>query len=214
MEMKWDEYQQLAYGSWRREYISGFVVLMTIYFCVRFRHLISFFMQRAIFKNFGLQIYFLRDCLSLFWILYLISFNQNPPQDMNVEEELAKLQPSQRLLDYYREKVAKFEQETQELENFLRKWVFTGEIISKHWYRYLLIIENVINTDIFEGGNISSCQNHMNYQLLTNFCVSKWIRLFVCMCVMMFWFRYIILFQRRVWLLSLTITPLLLYHRK
>ncbi|XP_037778588.1 coiled-coil domain-containing protein 77-like isoform X2 [Penaeus monodon] len=42
--------------------------------------------------------------------------------DMNVEEELAKLQPSQRLLDYYREKVAKFEQETQELENFLRKY--------------------------------------------------------------------------------------------
>lgn len=54
--------------------------------------------------------------------LYLISFNQNYfPKDMNVEEELAKLQPSQRLLDYYREKVAKFEQETQELENFLRK---------------------------------------------------------------------------------------------
>ncbi|XP_042883820.1 coiled-coil domain-containing protein 77-like isoform X2 [Penaeus japonicus] len=42
--------------------------------------------------------------------------------DMNVEEELAKLQPSQRLLDYYREKVATFEQETQKQENFLRKY--------------------------------------------------------------------------------------------
>ncbi|XP_071532241.1 coiled-coil domain-containing protein 77-like isoform X2 [Panulirus ornatus] len=43
-------------------------------------------------------------------------------QDINVNEELEKLQPSQRLVDLYREKVAKFDAEHQQMLELLEKY--------------------------------------------------------------------------------------------
>ncbi|KAG7166547.1 Coiled-coil domain-containing protein 77-like [Homarus americanus] len=48
--------------------------------------------------------------------------SSNHVQDINVEEELAKLQPSQRLLDSYRNKVGKFDEEHQHMLQLIEKY--------------------------------------------------------------------------------------------
>lgn len=50
--------------------------------------------------------------------LFHCSFYQ---QDCNIDEELARLQPSQRLLDFYREKVTKFDDEHYRLLKLVEK---------------------------------------------------------------------------------------------
>lgn len=42
-------------------------------------------------------------------------------QDININEELDKLQPSKRLVDFYKEKVAKFDTEHQQMLKLLEK---------------------------------------------------------------------------------------------
>ncbi|KAK7080653.1 hypothetical protein SK128_004525 [Halocaridina rubra] len=49
------------------------------------------------------------------------SYKCTGEHNINVGEELAKLQPSQRLLDYYREKITKFENEYQHMKILIEK---------------------------------------------------------------------------------------------
>ncbi|XP_068201348.1 coiled-coil domain-containing protein 77-like isoform X2 [Palaemon carinicauda] len=42
--------------------------------------------------------------------------------EINVDEELAKLQPSERLLDYYRAKISKFDKDNQDMRDLIEKY--------------------------------------------------------------------------------------------